>query len=62
MSNKQPAAVRAAAAAVLLLLLLPLVVPLVVLRCSLNHFLRLAAQRLSNLPMESQDGRDRMEN
>jgi hypothetical protein len=33
MSNKRPAAVRAAAAAVLLLLL-PLVVPLVVLRCS----------------------------
>jgi hypothetical protein len=31
-------------------------------RCSLNHFLKLAEQRLSNLPMESQDGRDRMKN
>ena len=27
-------------------------------RCSLNHFLRLAEQRLSSLAMESQDGRD----
>ena len=31
-------------------------------RCSLNHFLKLAEQRISNLPMESQDGRDRMKN
>lgn len=32
------------------------------LTLTLNHFLKLAEQRISSLPMESQDGRDRMKN